>query len=145
MVYKHGKIKTATYRAWAAMLCRCRNPNHEKYHRYGGRGIKVSSRWFDFPNFFEDMGECPVGLTLERTDNNGNYTPENCCWATMKQQLRNRSTNRMLELDGEKKPMVEWCEQYNINVHTLRSRLKSGWNIEKAITHPVRDKAVSQE
>lgn len=87
----HGKSKTRTYQSWARMKARCYNPNHDKYEYWGGRGITVCERWLNsFENFLADIGEKPIGLTLERTDNSGNYEPGNCRWATMKEQRANQ-------------------------------------------------------
>jgi hypothetical protein len=82
--------RTPTYNSWASMLQRCRNRNHPQYDYYGGRGIRVCERWERFENFLEDMGPCPVGLTLERIDNHAGYGPDNCKWATWKAQANNR-------------------------------------------------------
>lgn len=87
----HGRSQSNLYRVWSAMLGRCRNPLNAAYKNYGGRGIKVCSRWeSSFENFLSDMGECPKGLTLDREDNDGNYSPNNCRWATRKMQRQNQ-------------------------------------------------------
>ena len=86
---KRGK-KTPTFRSWLAMHSRCRYPSQAAWKNYGGRGITVCERWRDFRNFLADMGVKPANRSLDRIDNDGNYTPENCRWATVKQQLANR-------------------------------------------------------
>lgn len=89
---KHGHYKwhkSPTYYSWNSMIQRCTNPNNEKWHLYGGRGITVCERWKDFRNFLEDMGERPKGKTIDRRDSNGNYEPNNCRWATPKEQFYN--------------------------------------------------------
>jgi hypothetical protein len=97
MSYKHGHAITGQvspeYRSWCAMMARCNNPNSSRYKYYGKRGIKVCERWHDFRNFLADMGSRPDGLTLDRKNNNGNYEPSNCCWATRKKQNNNKRNN----------------------------------------------------
>lgn len=94
---RHGHCRngtsTLTYRVWSSMLERCRNSSHHAYDRYGGRGITVCRRWYVFENFLGDMGKKPKGRSIDRIDNDGNYTPNNCRWATLSQQNTNRGFN----------------------------------------------------
>ena len=93
-MYKHGQAKrgqlTLEYETWHCMKQRCQNPNNDRYKDYGGRGIKVCSRWQNFRNFFEDMGKKPGSeYSIDRINNNGNYEPNNCKWSTSKEQANN--------------------------------------------------------
>lgn len=99
--FKHGMIGTPTYRSWASMVTRCRNPNSTQYAYYGGRGITVCERWLDFRSFLEDMGERPAGTSIDRIDNSRNYEPGNCKWATRAEQNRNRRDTKLSAADVE--------------------------------------------
>jgi hypothetical protein len=126
------------YRVWAAIKERCGNPNNRSYQDYGARGIKMCERWNDFAAFLEDMERKPTEQhTIDRIDNDGNYEPGNCRWATRTQQARNKSTTKMLVFNGEERPMVEWAEMYGIEYKTLFNRIEYGkWSVERALTTP---------
>ena len=135
----HGKSHTPTHRAWSSMFQRCHNPNHKFYSYYGGRGIAICQRWQDsFESFLEDMGELPSPLhSLDRIDNDGDYCPSNCRWATQKEQRRNTRINIMLTYQGKTLCLGEWAEITGLNYYTLYSRVKSGWTDEDVLTKPI--------
>lgn len=116
-----------TYQTWQDMKQRCYNQNNHNYHRYGARGIAVCKPWMQFENFLRDMGERPEGLTLERLDSNGHYTPENCRWATRAEQGRNREGCVHLEYDGKRMTVEEWGREIGKHPTTIRLRIKSGY------------------
>jgi hypothetical protein len=122
------------------MIQRCYNPNNKGYKNYGGRGIKVCARWLEsFENFYEDMGDCPKGLTLDRKDNDGDYTSENCRWATKEEQQNNTRINVWITYVGETKTRTQWERSLGMRPGLLNNRLnKDGWSIEKALTTSVR-------
>lgn len=99
---KHGLSKSNLYKVWRSMLNRCQSASHKAYKWYGARGIKVCERWKDFLNFFEDMGECPKGLSLDRINNDGSYELLNCRWATTLEQNNNRRISRKVKLSLKK-------------------------------------------
>ncbi len=141
-IFSHGQSRTPVYKVWQQMIQRCENPNHEAFHHYGGRGISVCARWHTFEGFIADMGMRPKGYSIDRyPDNDGNYQPDNCRWATTKQQLNNTRHNRVLELFGRKQLVSEWIEELGIKQPTLNARLNTyGWPIERALTEPVRSR-----
>lgn len=133
----HGMSGTREYKAWFAMLDRCRNPGNTHYDRYGGRGISVCSRWESYEAFVEDMGERPPGMTIDRVDNDGHYEPGNCRWATRRQQQNNRHDNHVLVVDGVKATLSEWSAMTGIKFATLRGRIRRGWSAARAVKTPV--------
>lgn len=135
----HGESKTLRYRAWATMLNRCLNVNDKSYPNYGGRGITVCERWRKYEAFAADMGPRPSPAhSIERINNDGPYAPDNCRWATGREQQRNKRTSRFLKIQGEILTMAEWAERVGMNYFTLRGRLRNGWTPEDAIAAPVR-------
>lgn len=140
----HGMSKTPTWISWAAMLQRCNDPKCVSFPRYGGRGVSVCSQWKDFQAFLADMGGRPEGTSIDRFPNGkGNYEPGNCRWATLKQQARNMSNNRFFTHDGKTLILAEWAELQHINSSTIRTRLRDGWGIERALTTPTRKTAIT--
>lgn len=133
----HGLSFTPEHMAWREMKKRCYNPNYNGFKNYGGRGISVCERWMDsFENFFSDMGKRPSEKhSIDRVENNGNYEPGNCRWATKKHQNRNKRNNHKLCFSGESKTIQEWSEITGINHGTIESRIrKSKWTVEKSLT-----------
>lgn len=133
---KHGMSNTNIYIAWCAMRNRCEKEAHPAYKDYGARGIKVCDRWQKFENFYSDMGDRPKGKSLERVDNNKGYSPDNCIWATSKQQARNKRGLRMVTANGHTKSLGEWSDITGLSVGTLWNRLALGWTDEEAINTP---------
>lgn len=133
---KHGLSRSKIQDAWLHMKQRCYSKRSDQYKNYGAKGIKVCDRWKEsFENFVADMGEPPSRLhTLERIDTRGNYEPENCRWATVKEQQRNRTNNLVIEIDGMRKCLAEWCEETNTGYQKAYARIKKlGWNPRDAI------------
>lgn len=137
----HRMSRTRVYRLWCDMHTRASNPRFKQFSDYGGRGISVSERWHTFESFFEDMGQPPtVNHSIERRDNNLGYSPENCYWATKKQQARNTRANRRITINGETRCIAEWAEQYRISARLVYERLNRGWTPEQAVGLVVKDR-----
>jgi hypothetical protein len=136
---KHGMSGTRLYKVWAGMCERCHNQNHSGYGTYGGRGIYVCEAWKeDFSAFLRDMGERPPGASLDRINNDGPYSPDNCRWATSTEQGRNKRNNRLLTCFGETKPVSAWADdaRCRVNEQSIKNRIFRGWTAERAITTP---------
>lgn len=120
----HGMAHTTEYNIWISMRDRCCNCKDEHFPDYGGRGIRVCERWRKFENFYADMGPRPsTGHSIERKDNDGNYEPSNCVWATKKEQARNKRTTVRITFDGQTRPLAEWAEFLGLNYDLLRQRI----------------------
>lgn len=142
---KHGESreKSPEYRAWSHVKNRCLNTNDPNYQRYGGRGISVCERWLQsFPNFLADMGRKPTPAhSIDRIDNDGNYEPGNCRWATKAQQSANTSRNRPITMGAETRLITEWETVTGIDHQTIAARLGRGWPVEAALSTPVGEAA----
>jgi hypothetical protein len=142
--YKHGGTprggRMSEYRIWGTMLDRCHNPKAQRYPEYGGRGIAVCDQWRGeggFANFLADMGRKPTPKhEIDRTDNDGPYSPENCRWATRKEQMNNTRKTRRLTFRGRTQTVSQWCEELGVSKATVFRRLADGWTTERAMTEP---------
>jgi hypothetical protein len=121
------------------MKDRCYSVKDKEYRNYGGRGIVVCQRWLEsFEHFLTDMGQPPRGFSLDRIDNDGNYEPSNCRWASSAAQGRNRRTNVLIEWKGETRCVTEWAELLNVPSRLIFKRLRMGWSFERAIETPAK-------
>lgn len=131
---RHGMSHTPTHNTWRSMIQRCSDPGKDNYKHYGARGIVVCDRWQVFENFLADMGGRPEGTTIDRIDNDGDYEPGNCRWATQTTQVRNQSGTSMVLYCGEQIPLAEAAEKVGLSyalVHTRIHRL--GWSVDRAL------------
>lgn len=129
------------YRAWINLVKRCTDPTHDAYERYGGRGISVCDRWHEFELFLADMGPRPSDRhSIERIDNAKGYDPENCRWATSKEQSRNRRNNHLLTRNGETMCLSAWAERAGISPALLTFRLRQGWSLDRSLNTPSRQR-----
>lgn len=139
----HGMSKSKFYRVWRSMKLRG-IPNAFQAESYKAKNITLCDRWMTFENFYEDM--FPTyrhGLTLERINNNGGYEPGNCKWATLAEQSRNKSDNVFYDLSGRSQILPDWCDEYGINISTVRARLRKGRDLATALTLPVQPRYVN--
>jgi len=134
----HGMTESPEYLAWSNMRARCHYPRDKKFANYGGRGIRVCDRWLKaFANFFADMGPRPTpGHSLDRIDNDGNYEPGNCRWATREVQANNKSTSRRISFRGREQTVAQWSAELGFSPELVHSRLNNGWPVEAALSLP---------
>lgn len=130
----HGGYRSPEYRIWQKIKERCQSETAKNFADYGGRGIKLCSRWQNFSAFREDMGSRPSSKhSIDRINNDGNYEPGNCRWATKTQQIRNRRVTLFLTFNGKTRPLIEWCEEHNKDYYLVRKRIRRGWTARDAI------------
>lgn len=138
---RHKKNASRLYTIWSNMRVRCNTPSNKSYASYGGRGIRVCPEWSEYKNFrdWAIAHGYQENLSLDRINNNGNYEPLNCRWATQSEQMRNTRKNHLLEFNGQTKTIAEWAEITGIEYHTLKNRInRYGFSVEDALTTPVR-------
>lgn len=135
---RHGHARkgavTAEHKIWQGMMTRCSNKNEPAYACYGARGITVCDRWLLFENFLSDMGERPSAAhSIDRyPDNNGNYEPGNCRWATSSEQARNRRSSRIIEINGKSMVFADAADRFGVPYGTAKTRIAEGWSPEEA-------------
>lgn len=136
----HRLTGTPEHIIWVGMRRRCLAPSHPAYSRYGGRGITICPEWGSFTRFLADMGARPTAQhSIDRVDNDGPYSPENCRWATPTEQSRNRRHVKRYEHDGLSITLAEWAEKVGMSLGTLKSRVERwGWMNGGALTRPLR-------
>lgn len=139
----HGMSRKTEFRIWTDMRRRCTQPHRPDYKNYGGRGIRVCDEWLNsFDAFYRDMGSRPDGCTLDRTDNDGPYSKDNCRWSSVKVQSRNSRRNVKYEFSGERMTLAEAAERFGFAEATLRSRITLyNWSPDDAVSKPVRKTA----
>lgn len=132
---KHGLTQTRIYRIWKDMKQRCYNPNNKFYNNYGGRGIKICNEWYNDVNVFYNWAVnngYNDSLEIDRINNNCGYSPENCRWITHQEQQYNKRSNRLVEYNGELKPLMTWVKELGLDYHKVNLRLLNGWSVEDA-------------
>lgn len=138
--FKHGCAnrrigETREYRTWTLMKRRVTNQNDPSYPNYGGRGVTVCTRWMQsFEAFLADMGPCPsVRHSIDRKDNDGNYDPDNCRWATLEEQANNRRSNIVVQHNGQPLTLKQFCNKTGAVYTKLHQRIRAGWPVERAL------------
>ncbi len=131
--------KSREYNSWRSMRARCLNPKHSAYANYGGRGISICPEWLnDFDAFYHDMAPRPDGMTLDRIDNNGDYSKSNCRWVLVADQHNNKRTNVLLTKDGETLTVAQWTKRLGVTETVISARLRRGLPIERVLEPKLR-------
>ena len=143
----HGLSHTPLYKVWLGMKSRCYNPNATPYKNYGGRGITVCEEWLEHEPFYKwgMANGYESGLTIERINNDGNYEPGNCKWATYREQANNNRRNTKVQIGDRTESLTTWLRLLGLSSSTIYKRLNKGWSAEKALTVPVRPKASAKK
>lgn len=139
---RHGCChpRTREYSTWKSMRGRCLTKSNPQYNDYGGRGIKICERWNLFESFLADMGKCPLGMSIDRINNDGNYEPSNCRWATQKTQSLNTRANKRITFEGESLTHSQWADRLGFSRSLISQRINAGWTEEKALTKSAKPK-----
>lgn len=138
--HTHGMTNTRLYNTWCNMKARCSNTKNYEYHAYGGKGVRVCPDWSKFEAFYEwaIANGYEDGLTIDRIDVNGDYSPDNCRWATQAVQSLNRTDNHLVTAFGKTQTIKEWADEYGLKYDTLERRLNGyHWPAERAISEPL--------
>lgn len=138
---KHGfSHKERLYETWKNMRRRCSDPTNKRWEQYGGKGIKVCAEWSDYAAFraWAMANGYADNLTIDRIDVNGDYCPENCRWATAKEQMNNMTKNRHLTYDGKTMTMAQWANALGVTYSTVLHRVQRGWSVERIVSQPAR-------
>jgi hypothetical protein len=138
----HGGKRTKLYAHWSAMKARCNNPANNRYELYGGRGITVCNEWANSFEAFRDWALAngyKENLTLDRKDTDGPYSPDNCRWATQKEQQNNRRDNRIITYNGISMNLQQWADKRGISRKTIQTRLSRGWSVARALGYKEED------
>lgn len=138
--YVHGHEldgkKSPTLSTYHSMLQRCKNPSSNSFKNYGAKGVTICDRWLDFNNFLVDMGERPKDTTIDRINNSKGYSPDNCRWATKKEQAINRKSTLLYTMQGETKCLKDWAREYGIRYLVVFKRIKRGWSLQDSLKTP---------
>lgn len=133
----HGAYNSPEHKSWKSMLRRVTDPRVPSYAKYAERGITICDRWLDFNNFLSDMGPRPsANHSIDRIDNDGNYEPGNCRWATSYEQQNNKRNNRRVTHNGETLTVADWSKRTGLAHHVICRRLDAGWTAERVLTTP---------
>lgn len=140
----HSKSKTTLYRIYTSMLRRCYDEGCPQFCDYGGRGIEVCERWrTGFEAFYADMGDRPEDKSLDRIDNDGPYSPENCRWATRSEQANNRRDSKWVEYRGKTQTLRQWANELTLDYDLVKYRINRGWTPDEAFTLPLHSRPLS--
>ena len=139
----HGKSRTPLHRVWLSIVRRCTTPSNNGYPNYGGRGILICDQWrHDIQAFYDHVTQLPdygkKGYSIDRIDNDGNYEPGNVRWATRTEQNRNTRRNVLIAFNGKTQCLQDWANELELSPDTITSRIKAGWDIERALRTPAR-------